>query len=192
MTVLHYFQSQAKNNAWANYRLLSSCQGLSQQELVAERAGFFPSILLTLNHLITVDWFYISALEGKPLGIRAFEPEYPFTEFAPLFEAQRLSDCKLVEFVEALKPAELSRTQTLREDKSLREQVDRILLHLFQHQIHHRGQLHAMLSGTSVKPPQLDEFFLGNEMEQNARREDFAELGFSEEGIWGGREEPRE
>ena len=41
----------------------------------------------------------------------------------------------------------------------VRERIDRLLLHLFEHQIHHRGQVHAMLSGTSVKPPQLDEFY---------------------------------
>ena len=39
------------------------------------------------------------------------------------------------------------------------ERADRLLLHLFQHQTHHRGQAHAMLSGTSIPPPQLDEFF---------------------------------
>ena len=36
-------------------------------------------------------------------------------------------------------------------------------MHLFQHQIHHRGQVHAMLAGTPVKPPQLDEFFMAEE-----------------------------
>jgi len=38
--------------------------------------------------------------------------------------------------------------------------VHAVLAHLFVHQIHHRGQAHAMLSGTRVAPPQLDEFFL--------------------------------
>ena len=40
------------------------------------------------------------------------------------------------------------------------ERLDAVLAHLFQHQIHHRGQAHAMLAGTDVPPPQLDEFFL--------------------------------
>ncbi len=40
------------------------------------------------------------------------------------------------------------------------ERIDAVLPHLFQHQIHHRGQAHAMLSSTGVAPPQLDEFFL--------------------------------
>ena len=45
----------------------------------------------------------------------------------------------------------------------------RILAHLFQHQVHHRGQVHAMLAGTAVKPPQLDEFFCANEADLRAR-----------------------
>jgi len=61
--------------------------------------------------------------------------------------------------------------------------VVRILAHLFQHQIHHRGQVHAMLAGTAVKPPQLDEFFCSNEAP--LRAQDFTELGFTEEAIWG-------
>src|SRR4051812_44585638 len=64
------------------------------------------------------------------------------------------------------------------------ERCDRLLLHLFQHDIHHRGQAHAMLSGTSVKPPQLDEFFAVGEAPLRAA--EFAELGWTEERVWGG------
>jgi uncharacterized damage-inducible protein DinB len=62
------------------------------------------------------------------------------------------------------------------------ERRDRLLMHLFQHQIHHRGQAHAMLSGTSVKPPQLDEFF--SIAEAPLRADDFASLGWTEEQVW--------
>jgi uncharacterized damage-inducible protein DinB len=65
-----------------------------------------------------------------------------------------------------------------------REPLPRVLAHLFQHQIHHRGQAHAMLSGTHVEPPQLDELFL---LEEAAlRREDLQALGLQEEEIWPG------
>ena len=50
-------------------------------------------------------------------------------------------------------------------------------MHLFQHQVHHRGQAHAMLSATSVKPPQLDEFF--SEGEAPLRAGEFAQLGWT-------------
>ena len=56
---------------------------------------------------------------------------------------------------------------------------DDVLSHLFQHQTHHRGQVHGMLSASSVKPPQLDEFIVGDD--QPARAEDMALLGWSEE-----------
>lgn len=58
----------------------------------------------------------------------------------------------------------------------------RLLAHLFQHQLHHRGQVHAMLAGTRVKPPQLDEFFCANEA--HLRAAELAEPGYSEAQIW--------
>ena len=62
------------------------------------------------------------------------------------------------------------------------ESATRLLAHLFEHQIHHRGQAHAMLAGTPVKPPQLDEFFCANEA--HLRAAELAEIGLSEQKIW--------
>ena len=56
------------------------------------------------------------------------------------------------------------------------EPATRLLAHLFQHQIHHRGQAHAMLAGTPIEPPQLDEFFCANEA--HLRAAELAELGY--------------
>lgn len=55
------------------------------------------------------------------------------------------------------------------------ERRDRLLMHLFQHQLHYRGQAHAMLVGTAIQPPQLDEFF--SAAEAPLRAHDLAELG---------------
>jgi hypothetical protein len=62
--------------------------------------------------------------------------------------------------------------------------VQDVLTHLFVHQIHHRGQVHAMLAGTSVPPPQLDEFFLAQDAALRAG--DLAALGFVEATAAGG------
>ena len=62
------------------------------------------------------------------------------------------------------------------------ENATRLLAHLLQHQIHHRGQAHAMLAGTHVKPPQLDEFFCANEA--HLRERELHEIGLSEEAVW--------
>jgi uncharacterized damage-inducible protein DinB len=64
----------------------------------------------------------------------------------------------------------------------LEEPMHRLLAHLFEHAIHHRGQVHAMLAGTPVKPPQLDEFFCANEAP--LREAELRELGFTEAQIW--------
>ena len=62
------------------------------------------------------------------------------------------------------------------------ERADRLLLHLFQHQVHHRGQAHAMLSATRIAPPQLDEFFSAGEAPLRAT--EFARLGWAETDVW--------
>lgn len=178
-----YFVAQACNNAWANHRLLSACAGLTEAELVAPRTGFFPSLRLTLNHILVIDRFYIDALEGGTLGPAAFAIDEPCTTVAALQAAQAACDRRLIAVCRGLTEAGLGAIVSVhRGTRIQRERADRLLLHLFQHQIHHRGQAHAMLSGTAVAPPQLDEFYSAGEAPLRAR--EFQALGFTEAAIW--------
>jgi len=186
----HHFYTQACNNAWANHRLLGACSRLTQTEFVASRTGFFASIKATLNHIVTVDWYYVDALERglrdepatRDVG-RFFDPTEPFATCAPLADAQRAVDRRLMDLCAALTDAQLARPiGAMRRTGVEPEVATRLLAHLFQHQIHHRGQVHSMLSATSVEPPQLDEFFCANEA--HLRAEELAEIGLSEAQIW--------
>ena len=187
----HHLLTQAYNNAWANQRLLSACAQLSPAEFWAPRVSFFPSICATLNHNLTVDWFYIDALERElrdepphPDCYEFFKLDEPFDSCAELHAAQALSDQRLLKYCSAQRDAELQRLVTIaRPGKAQTDSRLRLLAHLLQHQIHHRGQVHAMLAGTSVAPPQLDEFFCTGEAALRAA--DFAELGWSEAKVWG-------
>jgi uncharacterized damage-inducible protein DinB len=187
----HHFATMAYNNAWANHRLLNACEQLSQEDFVAPRTSFFPSLKATLNHNLTVDWYYVDALErfvrGLPVNTepgRFFEPEEPFAVCRELHAAQRAVDRRLVDAGATLTDAQLESPVAIQRSKGvMHEMATRLLAHLFQHQIHHRGQAHAMLAGTRVKPPQLDEFFCANEA--HLRAAELAELGYSEAGIWG-------
>lgn len=191
MNLAHHLATEAYQNAWANFRLLKACGQLTQQEFAARRTSFFPSIKATLNHILTVDWFYLEGLERSRAGLaphedpdRHFEPEEPFDDCAALAEAQQESDRRLIAYCTSLDDSRLGDMVLIpRRAGVQRESVRRLLAHLFEHQIHHRGQAHAMLAGTRVKPPQLDEFFCS--AEAHLRAADFAELGFTEELIWG-------
>ena len=174
--------AMARNSAWANHRLLTACCQLRQEDFVAERTGFFPSLRETLNHNLQVDCFYIDALEGNPMGpaARTVPPEKTAAE---LMTAQRLWDQRLISLCEALMPQDLhAEVRLVRGDDVQIDRTDRVLLHLFEHQIHHRGQAHAMLSATLVAPPQLDEFFLAGDLPLRAK--DFEAMGWETDKLW--------
>jgi uncharacterized damage-inducible protein DinB len=115
-----------------------------------------------MEHIHAVDLYYFDAATGGGRGPRAFEeaPAFPSPEAMAL--AQKGLDRQLVDFCDGLTEAQLDQTVVTDRGRAgrVQERLDRLLLHLFQHQIHHRGQVHATLSGTSVPPPQLDDFFL--------------------------------
>jgi len=187
----HHLSTMAYNNAWSSHRLLNACEQLTQDEFVARRTSFFPSIKATLNHIVTVDWYYVDALErwrsGREVnadGVAWFDPEEPFDTCVALATAQRAVDRRLVALCDTLADDELAQPVAIMRRAGVQhETVTRLLAHLFQHQIHHRGQVHAMLAGTSVAPPQLDEFFCANEA--HLRAAELAELGYSEARIFG-------
>ena len=99
----HHFATMAYNNAWSNHRLLAAIGTLPQAEFTATRVSFFPSLKATLNHIVTVDWYYVDALERALAhrepnheAWRFYDPEEPFDNCAALAVAQREVDRRLV------------------------------------------------------------------------------------------------
>lgn len=179
---LRVFRKHARNNRLANLRLHRACLQLSQEAFVARRVSFFPTIRATLNHIYTVDRFYIDALQGGTLGYAAFAEEQPFASMAALHGAQTELDEVLIAFVDGLDEDGLSALVNIHRGERIQlDRRDDILSHLFQHQTHHRGQVHAMLSGTAVKPPQLDEFIVGDDAQ--ARKDEMDALGWTEDDL---------
>jgi uncharacterized damage-inducible protein DinB len=190
-SLAHHFYTMAANNAWANHRLLTACARLSQEDFIATRTSFFPSLKATLNHIVTVDWYYVDALEralhGQPVNADArgfFDPQEPLATCAEILAAQHAVDQRLLKACRDLTDAQLELPVALLRRAGVQyESATRLLAHLFEHQIHHRGQAHAMLAGTEIPPPPLDEFFCANEA--HLRAAELTELGLSEETIWG-------
>jgi uncharacterized damage-inducible protein DinB len=189
-TLKRHLTAWAYQNAWANHRLLAACGRLAPGEFAATRTSFFPSIKATLNHIVTVDWMYADAMERMLDGREPhpsigdfYDPEEPFDKVIDLAEEQAEVDRRFIAICERAGEADYDRpVAILRRKGRVEEALHRLLAHVFAHQVHHRGQAHAMLAGTSVAPPQLDEFFCANEADLRAA--EFAELGFSEAAIW--------
>lgn len=162
MTLEGMFAAMPRNNAWANRRLHEACRGLPDDGFRAPRGGFFGSISRTLNHILIVDWYYLDQMSGAGLGYWLRQDEEPYPILDDLIEAQRAADRRLIAFCDGLGPADLARTVPMERPgrKAPDERIGDLLAHLFQHQVHHRGQAHGLLSDAGIAPPQLDEFFL--------------------------------
>jgi uncharacterized damage-inducible protein DinB len=173
------YRQLARSNLLANRRLHRAMAALPPGAWQAPRTGFFPSLSATLNHIYTVDRFYIDALHGGTLGLAAFDIREPFSDPAALAAAQDMLDHHVLALVMALTPDDLSRPVHIHRGTRIQtETTADTLMHLFLHSQHHRGQAHAMLSGTDVPPPQLDEFFMTDDA--RFRIEDLAALGWDE------------
>lgn len=173
----------ARANRLANHRLRAACGRLSDAEFRAPRVSFFPSLWATLNHILIVDWYYIAALHREPDMTKAWQTEAPFSALPALAAAQATSDQRLIDWCDAADDERLE--EIVEMDRGSFVQRDRardVLLHLFTHEVHHRGQAHAMLSGTAIKPPQLDEFVMPSDAK--FRVDDMRELGWREEDTY--------
>jgi uncharacterized damage-inducible protein DinB len=177
MSLVAHLRDMARNSAWSNARLRAAVLALSPGEFATSRTGFFPSLALTLHHILLVDRFYLDALETGRNDRSVFDRHDDPPDAPGILAAQVVEDRRLVAFCDGLDAAGLDRTVRLDRGERglLLDRVGGVLPHLFVHQIHHRGQVHAMLSGTSVAPPQLDEFFLAED--RVARDEALRTLG---------------
>ncbi|TXH38251.1 MAG: damage-inducible protein DinB [Rhodospirillaceae bacterium] len=173
-SLLSHFRAMARNNAWSNARLLDACAQLSDADFAARRVSFFPSLQATLNHILIVDRNYLADMQGT--GRQYVDEEILYPTMGELAPAQRETDRQLIAFCDSLTENDLERIVSIdrRDGIDYREAIGDILAHLYVHQIHHRGQAHAMLAGTDIAPPQLDEFFLASDAPQ--RHEDLQRL----------------
>ena len=158
---------------------------LTQEEFEAPRTGFFPSLKATLNHILIIDWFYVDGLEGGWLGPKAWADRTPCATVADLQREQAAVDRRLHRRLRGADRGLAQRHRALNRDTRVQtERRDRLLLHLFQHQIHHRGQAHAMLS-RHAREAAAARRVLSPWPRLRCGPREFAALGWTEETVWG-------
>lgn len=155
---LEYFRTFGRYNRWANQRLYGACARLSEAEYLKPRPAFFGSIHVTLNHILVGDRLWLGRLTGHPdTRIKSLD-QILYPEFAGLRVAREAEDAAIINYVDGLDEPTLNSTLRYKsmEGESLALPVRQVLGHFFNHQAHHRGQVHGLLSQTAVPPPELD------------------------------------
>jgi len=163
---MDHFPLMARFNSWVNGRLYESVSKLSDDAYRQDRKAYFGSIHRTLNHLLVVDRLWTGRIEGADRGIRALD-QILCDDFESLKAARKIEDRHLIELVDGLDRERLERPVRYRRmiGQGFEEaRAGHILLTLFNHQTHHRGQVHAMLTQSGVVPPALDVIFFLDEL----------------------------
>jgi uncharacterized damage-inducible protein DinB len=156
--MLPYFKRMARYNQWANARLYKACADLSDEDRKQARKSFFGSIHRTLNHIMVGDRIWLSRIVPWDAPYVVPLNTELYTDFAELRREREKQDAGIVAYVEALSEAKVGGTvrYATTSGEPYEMPLGTILQHFFNHQTHHRGQVHDMLSQTAVAPPPLD------------------------------------
>lgn len=153
-----HFEMMAAYNAWANRRLYAAAEALPEADYRADLGAFFRSVHGTLNHLVVADRIWLARFRGEPPpGLRL--DQIVHDDRAALAEARRALDAEIIGFVAGLTEARLDAPFTYRlitRDEQVTQPMAPALAHFFNHQTHHRGQMHALLTRLTGEAPALD------------------------------------
>jgi uncharacterized damage-inducible protein DinB len=157
MDLLNHFQMLARYNRIANERLYEKCAELDDAEYRRHRKGSFGSIHGLLNHILLGDRLWMARFEGRgsitpALGTILFE------DFSALRSARVEEDARIESFFVSQGPNFLGASFAYKnsQGRDYIEAAPVAISHFFNHQTHHRAQVHVMLSQTPVTPPSLD------------------------------------
>lgn len=156
--MLEHLRRMARYNAWANRQLYDACAQLSEAEYHRQRAAFFGSIHGTLNHLLITDWIWLARIEGEGSPQMRLDDQ-PCANLSELRDARDLEDARMIRLVDGYAEDHLEmpvRYRLITRPEETETPLHICWLHLFNHQTHHRGQVHDQLSQTDVAPPPLD------------------------------------
>jgi len=152
------FRQLADYNNWANRRLYGAAMELSDEQYRRPTGVFFGSLHGTLNHLLLTDRIWLKRLTGKGDHPSALDAIL-FEDRSELLRARMAEDARLKRVVDGLSEADLATDVSYQttSGKPYQQKRQDILMHLFNHQTHHRGQAHSCCSILAgAEPPSLD------------------------------------
>jgi uncharacterized damage-inducible protein DinB len=145
-------------NAWANARIYEAAAHLNDADYRADRGAFFKSMHGTLNHMVVADRIWMHRFTGTGDAPRELNAIL-YDDFASLREARRAEDERIARYIDGLSDADLTgllRYRTITNPTTIEQELSPALDHFFNHQTHHRGQAHCLLTAITGDAPSLD------------------------------------
>ena len=160
MITPEYVQMMARYNGWQNRSIYMAASGLTEDERQQDRGAFFGSIHGTLSHLLWGDTIWMSRFDGWETPDSDISKSPGFSdEWEPLVAKRRAADDRILDWAGRVTAEDIAGDLSWFSDAAKREVCKpRALLiaHFFNHQTHHRGQVHAMLTAAGAKPDDTD------------------------------------
>lgn len=162
-----HFRSLAAYNLWANRRLYEAASALTDEEYRRDVHAFFKSMHGTLNHILVADRVWMKRFTGEgdhPSRLDAIVHE----DFADLWADREAEDERIATYIENLGDGAFEGRFsyiTMTDVRTVSQRLAPALAHFFNHQTHHRGQAHGILSTLGKEPPSLDLVYFFREPE---------------------------
>ena len=156
------FEMYAAYNAWVNERLYDAAARIPDAEYRRDRGAFFGSLHGTLNHLLVGDRIWMHRFTGEGEEPKELDGIL-YDDFVELRAERRVEDARINTYISGLSERDLAGTigyHSTRSPAELEQHLAPLLLHFFNHQTHHRGQAHAMITAAGEQTGDTDLFLV--------------------------------
>ncbi len=156
--MIDHFIMFAAYNRWANQRLFDAARQLAPEQYRVNCEVAFNSMQGTLNHILVGDTAWMSRFQQVSNPIKSLEAIL-YSDFDDLWTARQQMDTRIIHYVEGLDETKLNSDftyTTVLLPEQITQKLSPTLAHLFNHQTHHRGQAHAILTRLTGEAPPLD------------------------------------
>ncbi len=159
-----WVRMMAQYNAWQNGWMIPAASGLSVDARQLDRGAFFGSIHGTLSHLLWGDSLWMGRFDGGDAPLAPIEAgTQNFPDWDGYVAARGAMDQRITRWAASLGDGDVLGELTFWSGTKQADLVvpkAKVFTHFFNHQTHHRGQVHAMLTGAGVTTPDTDLLFM--------------------------------